>query len=438
MKKILWIFVAVISLFFGLDALLNPIESGDFLWQLRSYLLYYTGVIAMALMGLVMVVSSRPIWAERIVNGMDQVYQLHKWAGIWAVLFGALHWLIKLSKPLIVALIGNANRAAKVPTMQIFSEYVSLAKSLGEWAIYAALVMLVLTLWKSFPYKFWRHLHRIMPVLFLMVVIHTVVLMPLSYWTQPIGICLLALLSWGSYAALLAMFNRIGHKHRYLAQVKQAQLGADQVLFLRAQVDARWPNHQPGQFAFLCFDKTEGGHPFTIASAPNPDGYIDFHIKALGDHTRHLAQTLKPRQFFQIEGPYGCFELSRVDQQCQQLWVAGGIGITPFLAWLDALVANPRPLQAQLHYCLHQAEHSHALAQLQQRIQQLPNIQLFVHDSAQNQRLHIENIHLSSDPEMCCELWFCGPSGLLNHLQTGLEQRLGDRLRVHSEAFIMR
>lgn len=313
--------------------LVNPIESGDFLWQLRSYLLYYTGVIAMALMALVMIVSSRPIWAERIVNGMDQVYQLHKWAGIWAVVFGALHWLIKLSKPLIVALIGNANRAAKVPTMQIFSDYVSLAKSLGEWAIYAALVMLVLT---------------------------------------------------------------------------------------------------------LCFDKTEGVHPFTIASAPNPDGYIDFHIKALGDHTRHLAQTLKPRQFFQIEGPYGCFDLSRVDEQCQQLWVAGGIGITPFLAWLDALVATPRPLQAQLHYCLHHAEHSHALVQLQQRIQHLPNIQLFVHDSAQNQRLHIENIHLSSDPEMCCELWFCGPSGLLNHLQTGLEQRLGKRLRVHSEAFIMR
>lgn len=35
-----------------------------------------------------------------------------------------------------------------------------------------------------------------------------------------------------------------------------------------------------------------------------------------------------------VEGPYGCFNFE--DQQASQIWVGGGIGITPFIARLDA------------------------------------------------------------------------------------------------------
>lgn len=439
MKKTLGLFIAIFSLLWAVDVFINPIASGDFLWVLRGYAMYYTGVIAISLMGLVIVLSGRPLWAERAVGGMDQVYKLHKWAGILATFFAALHWLIKLAKPLIIDLIGDTNRAAKVLSLPALLEYKSLAKSFGEWAIYAALIMLVLTLWKSFPYKFWRHLHRIMPVLFLMLVFHTVVLMPLSYWTQPIGLALGILLVYGIYGSFKALTQRIGMKHRYLAQVVQAEVGTDQVLHLRAQVDAKWPNHQPGQFAFITFNKKEGGHPFTIASAPNPNGHIDFRIKALGDYTRHLAKSVKPRQFFQIEGPYGCFNLNRVDQNRKQLWVAGGVGITPFIAWLEELNNNPQPIRAQLHYSIHHAENSQTVIDLKNLVKTLPHIQLYIHNSAQNEYLSIEHLLAQHKEGIQYELWFCGPTGLLQTLEKGLHKQLGkDALFVHSEAFNMR
>lgn len=439
MKKVLGLFITFFSLLWATDVFFNPISSGSFLWVLRSYAMYYTGVIAISLMGLVIALSSRPLWAERAVGGMDQVYKLHKWAGIIATIFAASHWLIKLSKPLIIDFIGDANRAAKVPSLPALLEYKSLAKSFGEWAIYAALIMLVLTLWKSFPYKFWRHLHRIMPVIFLMLVFHAAVLMPLSYWTQPIGIALALLLGYGIYGSFKALTQRIGMKHRYLAQVVKAEVDADQILYLRAQVDAKWPNHQPGQFAFITFDKREGGHPFTIASAPKPNGYIDFRIKALGDYTRHLAKTVKPRQFFQIEGPYGYFNLERIDQSREQLWVAGGVGITPFIAWLEALNINQKPIRAQLHYSIHHVKNSQTVKDLKNLVKKLPHVQLYIHDSAQSEYLSIEHLLTKHKDGLQYELWFCGPTGLLHTLEKGLEERLDKKaIRIHSEAFNMR
>ncbi len=43
----------------------------------------------------------------------------------------------------------------------------------------------------------------------------------------------------------------------------------------------------------------------------------------------------------QIEGPYGCFDLPQSLDGREQIWIAGGIGVTPFLAWLEALQARP-------------------------------------------------------------------------------------------------
>jgi len=49
---------------------------------------------------------------------------------------------------------------------------IALAEDIGEWGIYLLLAMLALTLLKFFPYKFWRYLHRMIPVLYLLLVFH--------------------------------------------------------------------------------------------------------------------------------------------------------------------------------------------------------------------------------------------------------------------------
>lgn len=88
-------------------------------------------------------------------------------------------------------------------------------------------------------------------------------------------------------------------------------------------------------------DTAEGAHPYTLASAwqeENPK--ITFIAKKLGDHTTLLHEKLRPGQSVKIEGPYGCFTFED-DRHCQ-IWVGGGIGITPFIARMKHLALSGR------------------------------------------------------------------------------------------------
>ena len=77
------------------------------LWLIRQQGLYLSGILSMALMSLVMVLATRPRWLEAPLGGMDRIYRVHKWAGILAVGFAALHWLVELSDDLIKTLWGR-------------------------------------------------------------------------------------------------------------------------------------------------------------------------------------------------------------------------------------------------------------------------------------------------------------------------------------------
>jgi predicted ferric reductase len=69
-------------------------------------------------------------------------------------------------------------------------------------------------------------------------------------------------------------------------------------------MDDRWKGHDAGQFAFVTFDRKEGKHPFTIASAWDPVARrITFISKALGDYTKFLPDRLKTGAEAIVEGP---------------------------------------------------------------------------------------------------------------------------------------
>jgi predicted ferric reductase len=94
-------------------------------------------------------------------------------------------------------------------------------------------------------------------------------------------------------------------------------------------------NFKPGQFGFLSL-KSEGlreAHPFTLAGAPGPEGRVAFMIRALGDHTRRLVAQAEPGMHAAVYAPFGKFE--RRAHSAREIWIAGGVGISPFLAWLD-------------------------------------------------------------------------------------------------------
>jgi predicted ferric reductase len=184
----------------------------------------------------------------------------------------------------------------------------------------------------------------------------------------------------------------------------------------------------------VTFEDREGAHPFTIASADRGDHMVSFQIKALGDYTGALAQRLRAGQTVRVEGPYGRFELERRNPKARQIWIAGGIGVTPFLAWLESLQTKPdQAPAAELHYCTRDQEGDAFVPRLQALCANLPGIQLQIHGARQGSTLKPAALH----DVHSAEIWFCGPSGLAASLREGL-RALGARPRFHQEAFEMR
>jgi predicted ferric reductase len=435
MRTIITLLLTLVSLAWGWD-LMQPAPTTDAhpLWIARQQLLTLSGFLSIALMSLVMLLATRPAWLERPLGGMDRVYRTHKWAGIVAVVFAALHWLIEMSGEVLKSVIGRAGRVPKEPFTGLLEVLRELAGDMGEWAIYAVLVMLAITLWKKFPYRNWRVLHRAMPVLYLMLAFHAALLAPTTSWRQPTGALLAVLLVAGVYGAIRSLMGNIGRSREAAGRIVAVEHPSGDVTTVRCHLEKNWRGHQPGQFAFVSFDDREGAHPFTIASADQGNNTVTFQIKALGDYTGGLAQRLRPGQRVRVEGPYGRFNLKRRDRKARQIWIAGGIGVTPFLAWLESMQALPdQAPAAELHYCTRDQEGDAFVPRLQALCANLPGIALHIHGARQGRKLKADSLH---GPQKA-EIWFCGPSGLAIALRDGL-RATGARPRFHQEAFDMR
>ena len=424
------------------DALLIHPADGALPWLIRQNVLYVSGLFAISLMSLVMILATRPRWLESRLGGMDKIYRLHKFAGILAIIFGAVHWLSKLSSGPLKTWFGTLDRPAKEAVLAFMQPSRSLAKDLGEWAIYLLLAMLILTLWKRFPYRSWRLIHRTMPVFYLVLVFHVIALMPLAYWIGPSGVLQGVLLAAGAISSIIVLTGRIGRKQQHGGTICSVrQLGAD-VIEVICQMDNSWPGHRAGQFAFVTFEHKEGAHAFTIASADDGETKrLTFQIKALGDYTRTLAERLQCGQIIRIEGPYGRFFGGLECKGKSQVWVAGGIGITPFLAWLDEMHRNPENApDVQLYYCVRNAQSNAFVDQLNEICAEIPSVSLRVYDTSKQERLDGNKLYeaWSDSKDNHTDIWYCGPAGLARKLIQELRQK-GDRdMRIQREAFEMR
>lgn len=440
-NALLAMLILPLGLLWGWDLIQSQPSPAHPLWLARQEAMYLSGLLSIGLMSLAMYLATRPAWLETPLGGMDRVYRTHKWAGILAGCFAIVHWLVEMSDDILKSTIGRAGRLPKENVSGLIDSLQDLAEDFGEWGFYILLVLLAITLWQRFPYRPWRFLHRAMPVIYLLLAFHSVLLAPRDYWFQPVGWGLAMLVVAGVYGALRALLGNIGQARRSSGEILGVtQLAAD-IVAVRCRLSTNWPRHRPGQFALVTFDVDEGAHPFTIANADQGDRVIEFRIKALGDYTRRLSSSLQVGQTVLIEGPYGRFDIARVNRQAWQLWVAGGIGVTPFLAWLASLQGNvvdsPR---ADLHYCSRDAGSDPMVQELLALSASLPGIRLTIHDQSKGQRLTADALRQAVPPGQRAEVWFCGPKGLGEILQAGLCAKDGNliRFRFHQEAFEMR
>ena len=444
MKRIHWSFWGLLLALTGLWLLADtlwPAQPG--LFAMRRGWVQYSGVLAMAMMSVAMVLAVRPVWLERHLDGLDKMYRLHKWLGIGALVLAAVHWLWAKGAKWAVDW-GWLQRPQRGPRAEftglegLLRGWRPAAEGLGEWAFYAAVVLIVLALIHRFPYRLFAKTHKLLAVAYLVLVFHTAVLTKIDYWAQPVGWVQAVLLVAGTVSAVIVLLGRIGARRTAHGTIESLErFPTLHMLETTLLLDERWAGHQPGQFAFLTSSAAEGAHPYTIASAWNPqDRRISFVTKALGDHTGTLHERLRVGDRVKIEGPYGHFTFE--GDAPQQIWIGAGIGITPFIARMKHLAqAGARgPTVVDLFHPTAAIDPA-ALQKLQANAR-AAGVRLHLLVDGQDERLTGERLRQMVPGWKNASVWFCGPAGFGQALRADLTaQGLPDDA-FHQELFQMR
>lgn len=442
MTRIKVIFAA---LFLGLTVLWLDADrvwlSGSSFTQTRLSFLNYTGIIAMGVMAASLLLAVRSTAMEPYVGGLDKSYRLHKWLGVAGLVMAIFHWLWVQRPSLLVSLgtmteplrAPNETRSLLTPTM--FHGVQGTAIGVGNWGFYSAVILIVLALVKWFPYRPFVQTHRLLAVVYLALVFHSIVLLKAAYWTYAIGYVFAVLIAAGAAAAIYMLFKRVGRTRQAVGKIDAVTQHQDgQIVAVKVCLTDRWPGHHAGQFAFVRFNEREEPHPFTISSSWQGDGVLSFVIKGLGDYTRDLSSNLTVGSLVTIEGPYGQFNFN--GQHQQQIWISAGIGITPFVSRMQHLAAHSDGRVIDLFHATATSDvrYNEALWKLAADA----GVRLHVWVGAEQGRLGAEQI-LSAVPEWrSADVWFCGPVDFGKSLQRGFRDAGLPTSDFHQELFHFR
>ncbi|MFD1553263.1 ferric reductase [Putridiphycobacter roseus] len=428
------------------------------IWFLTNTLLYipfdsnlftksldqYTGIIAFYAMTFSMLLATRPMWLEKRLGGLDKIYRLHKWLGIVAFSFSIMHWLVSklpewwlyLDRIIILDGISGATVSLVEPSaFEVFLESLeSPGKLVGEYAFYLTVLFIIMALLKKIPYRFFAKTHIAMAVIYLMLVFHSFALMYIDYWTQPIGITMAIFMIAGTVSSFIVLFGQVGKKQKSAGSIQSIHTYPEMNMFELIVKSDHWKGHHEGQFAFLKFEKKEPHHPFTISSAWDKNTKnVSFTIKALGGYTNKLANKLKIGDSVVLEGAYGKFTFN--DKNESQIWIAGGIGITPFLARMERLVQQNNKQKIDFFYSATNLDASfkHKLQQLSTKA----NINLHLFETSKSALISGQHIRNSVSDWKAASVWFCGPSKMGKSIKKDLKKN-GLHSKFHQELFEMR
>lgn len=365
---------------------------------------------AFAGMAMSQLMATRASLLESVFGGLDKVYGAHRKLGMF--IFGLMlaHWLI----------------TPNFKGLALTSGLNELAKEIGEIAFYTLVVLIIISFVArvpktrlELPYQFWRLSHRFIGLAFIFVAVH------MNFIKRPfdstallaIYLNLLAAVGIASYlyTQLLAPLRRKPYEVTGIMPLEGATL-------VQAKPVAKPVSVKPGQFAFLRSARQGLGepHPFTVAGTKS-DGSVIFAIKPLGDFTTRLRDELKVGDKVGVEGGYGRFDYTRGGDR--QIWLAGGIGITPFLAKATAMTPEERR-QIHLVYSVRDRSEAVGIKTLQNVAERVPGFSFTLHESTGNDgRLTAEKLvkYLPFEAKGA-EIWFCGPAPLRNAIERGLKK----------------
>jgi len=377
---------------------------------------------ALILMSCAIFLANRPRFVEPYFGGLDKMYQSHKTAALLAFFMILIHWIImprgdlRIGTPIgIAAALGFVVLILLTiaPTMPILGSFV------------------------RFSYSRWRWTHKFIGLFLLLGIVHSYLVNTLIA-TTVVPLLYVRIISFAGAALYLYKELLAGHFHKHLPYVvDEVRKLNGTTLEVTLKPHDRKLDFNAGQFLFVHFSgdsKLAEPHPFTVSSAPMENN-LRLSIKASGDWTHYLNEHLKPGTPANIDGSYGMFNYKT--GRPRQIWIAGGIGVTPFLSWVRSFGGQP-DADVDFFYTTRSEGEALFLDELQAASAQ-GRFRLHVLYSTHSGRLSAASVaKLSPGGVIGKSIYLCGPVAMTMAL-SGQFRRLGVAAQdIHFEEFNFR
>ncbi len=357
---------------------------------------------SLAVLAMVVVVRANAI--ETLFGGLGQAVRWHRRLGLMSIVFLGVH----------VALLAADAAINGISVAFVLLPFSSPGqRSLDIVLFYLLMVLGALAYDRRLRHEKWLKLHRMVGILYIAGIIHASIepgsirnFEPLRTW-----FVIMLLVGAGAWSYNVLLFRRVGPVHRYVVNAVRPH-GRNIIDLILTPSDRRMM-FSPGAFVLIrvpSFKGMEGElHPFSIASSP-VERDVQLSIQQVGDFTRrlsylslgedhpeywlhrrkgkhHAVSTLIPQEVH-LYGPFGGFSPLRFTGYRRLVWIAFGIGVTPFLSMLKFEQHNIDFRRVWFYYLVREPDDAIYAEQIEQLCEHSDSyIDLTVWTSAEHGRL---------------------------------------------------
>lgn len=375
----------------------------------------------MALLGTIlfvwsMLLATRLDFLEDWFGGLDKVYKIHRQVSIVGAVFILSHLGF-----LILDDIGEW-------LIYTFPLHPQNSVNLGIYAFWIFAVVILLALFTrriKLRYHVWKGIHKFVNLAMILTLLHVMMVKSDTSAFLPLGIWMYWMTGFGVACGLYISFfyKYFGPKYKY--EVVEIDRDADiHNVYLKPL--GRKIHFSLAQFAYISFQSEKISselHPYCIVSLPEED-ILRFSIKELGDYTKTLGK-LKVGDKAMVFGPYGRLGSKFTATTKDAVFVAGGIGIAPFLSMFRKASLEKNNRRTSLFYCTKYKKE----ATFDKELEKLKNKNSNLHYCNQCSR-EPGGCHLSAKQIMervrdtqKTIVYLCGPSKMMDGIKKGLVQK---------------
>ncbi|MBD3204825.1 hypothetical protein GF319_00605 [Candidatus Bathyarchaeota archaeon] len=383
----------VVLLFIGNPSLIDLSTN----YALLTILAKISAFSGLALLTITTILSSRTKRIDRLLGGLDTVYEIHHNKGKISFILLVLH-------PIFLAL-READRV--ITFLKYFLPGSGWAIDLGKIALTLMAIALIISIYTNVDYENLKIIHKSLGFFMILGGFHAYLTRSNLYNIPPLRYYMMIMLSISTalYINTSLLGNILARKFRYRI-ISVDRLSVTITRITMNPVDDRL-DFKPGQFILIRFEQENFNevHPFSIVSSPEED-ILSICVKSLGDYTSRIKE-LREGTIAVIEGAYGGFLIKRTSRD--QVWIAGGIGITPFLSMLSTI--RQRKEEIHLYYSYSNPGDEALVSLIRDRIVN-DAIKLTVINTRELGRITVDRI-ISEYPDYKEKSYcICGPSAM--------------------------